>query len=93
MIYIDYLIGLGAGVVITLILRAVSDARREKEENRARRQDKIDAALRDVNSKHWGNEALSERIGRLQNDLVFRIDKLESELWDNPELKHIKRKR
>lgn len=29
--YIDYLIGLGLGVVITLILRAVSDARREKE--------------------------------------------------------------
>lgn len=69
--YFDYLIGLGAGVVITLILRAVSDARREKRELELKRRN---SAAENFNSM---DRRIVDNFCKIRS-LETRIEKLEA---------------
>lgn len=75
--YIDYLIGLGAGVLVTLIGCWISEARREKKKLAAKKENEIIVSLDSLSDQYCEQH---NKLGRLEDKLSSfeaRLDKLE----------------
>lgn len=76
--YFDLIIGLGLGVLITLIIRAVNGARKEKKASDKKKEDQvlkgIDSLSDQLCEQHNHFNSIEERF----QDIVIRIEKLES---------------
>lgn len=76
--YTDLIIGLGAGVLITLIVRAVNDARREKAEKVFNKDQEHKTSHRTF---EWHISSADDRFKNIfaaLKDIDARLSKLES---------------
>lgn len=65
--YFDLIIGLGLGVLIALIVRAVIDARKEASERNEKLRQETNATINRTKDEYSGNLALSDRMIKLES--------------------------
>lgn len=71
--YFDYFIGLGLGVIVTIIGRAIADSKKEAKERERSFKNRTESAIEKVNHQTCGNYSLNFKL----NELSSRLEKLE----------------
>lgn len=79
--YIDLLLGLGAGILLTVIVRTITDARREEKEKQRKHKIDVMCAIEAVDDSCWGNRAHRAEL----NFKDKKIQALESQIKNEVE--------
>ncbi len=72
--YIDYLIGLGAGVVVSMTIRLITDAKKEKALKENKRRDQITENFNDLDKRIIDSYCKLVSLESKTKVIVDRID-------------------